>query len=94
MSRWQLFLQLKFLVVQRQQNTREKQFLVVIQVVIGFVEKKWILIFSKMIFNGGNKSLILSSHCKSQEKLETMLMQNFGWTNKEYYGIFDIGYCE
>ena len=25
----------------------------------------------------------------SQEKLETMLMQNFGGTNEEYYGIFD-----
>ena len=28
---------------------------------------------------------------RSQEKLETMLMQNFVWTNKEYYGIFDTG---
>ena len=27
----------------------------------------------------------------TQEKLETMLMQNFGETDKEYYGIFDIG---
>ena len=27
----------------------------------------------------------------SQEKLETMLMRNFRGTNKEYYGIFDIG---
>ena len=42
---------------------------------------------------------ILHKHCFifswdlrcSHEKLETMLMQNFGWTNKECYGIFDIG---
>ena len=27
--------------------------------------------------------------CKSQEKTKTMLMQNFGGTNKGYYGIFD-----
>ena len=27
----------------------------------------------------------------SQEKLETMPMQNFEGTNKEYYGIFDTG---
>ena len=27
----------------------------------------------------------------SQEKLETVLVQNFGGTNKEYYGIFDTG---
>ena len=27
------------------------------------------------------------AHSKSQEKLETMLMQNLG-SNKEYYGIF------
>jgi len=26
---------------------------------------------------------------RSQEKLETILMQNVGGTNKEYYGIFD-----
>ena len=26
-------------------------------------------------------------HCKSQKKLETMLMQNFGGKNKAYYGI-------
>ena len=25
---------------------------------------------------------------QSQEKIKTMVMQNFGWTNKEYYGIF------
>ena len=30
-------------------------------------------------------------HCKSQEKLETMLMLNFGGTNKKYYGIFRSG---
>ena len=43
--------------------------------------------------------IILHKHCFyfscdlqwSQEKLETMLMQTFGWTNKEYYGIFGIG---
>jgi len=29
-----------------------------------------------------------------QEKLETMLMQNFGGTNKEYYGIsIKISFC-
>ena len=28
---------------------------------------------------------------KSQEKMETMFMQNFGGTNKEYYGIFESG---
>ena len=27
-------------------------------------------------------------HSKSQEKMETMFMENFGGTNKEYYGIF------
>ena len=27
------------------------------------------------------------SHFNSQEKLKTMLMQNFGVTNKEYYGM-------
>ena len=26
-------------------------------------------------------------HCNSQEKLKTMLMQNFGVTNKERYGM-------
>ena len=26
-------------------------------------------------------------HFDSQEKLKTMLMQNFGMTNKEYYGM-------
>ena len=30
-------------------------------------------------------------HSKSQEKMETMFMQNFGGTNKEYYGIFESG---
>ena len=30
-------------------------------------------------------------HYKSQEIIKTMLMQNFGGTNKEYHGIFDIG---
>ena len=30
-------------------------------------------------------------HSKSQEKKETMFMQNFGGTNKEYYGIFESG---
>jgi len=30
-------------------------------------------------------------HCKSHEKLETMLMQSLGGTNKEYYGIFRSG---
>ena len=30
-------------------------------------------------------------HCKTQEKIKTMLMQYFGGTNKEYYGIFDTG---
>ena len=30
-------------------------------------------------------------HCKCQEKIKTMLMPNFGGTNKEYYGIFDTG---
>ena len=29
--------------------------------------------------------------CKSQEKLKTMLMQNFGGTTKKYYGIFENG---
>ena len=29
-------------------------------------------------------------HCTSQEKLETILMQNFGGTNKDY-DIFDRG---
>ena len=28
---------------------------------------------------------------KSQEKMETIFMQNFGETNKEYYGIFESG---
>ena len=28
-------------------------------------------------------------HCKSQEKIKTMLMQNFWGTNKEYHAIFD-----
>ena len=32
-----------------------------------------------------------NTHCNSQEKIKTMLMQNFGGTNKEYYGIFDNG---
>ena len=27
------------------------------------------------------------SHFNSREKLQTMLMQNFGVTNKEYYGM-------
>ena len=27
-------------------------------------------------------------HFNSQEKLKTMLMQNFGMTNKEHYGMF------
>ena len=31
-------------------------------------------------------------HCKSQEKIKTMFIQNLGWSNKEYYGIFDGGY--
>ena len=31
---------------------------------------------------------------KSQEKIKTMLMQNFGATNKEYYDIFEIYICE
>ena len=30
-------------------------------------------------------------HCKSQVKMKRMLTQNFGGTNKEYYGIFDTG---
>ena len=30
-------------------------------------------------------------HCKSQDKMKEMLMQNFGGTNKEYYGIFGTG---
>ena len=30
-------------------------------------------------------------HCKSQEKIKTMLIQYFGGTNTDYYGIFDIG---
>ena len=30
-------------------------------------------------------------HSKSQEKTETMFMQNFGGTNKEYFGIFESG---
>jgi len=30
----------------------------------------------------------------SQERLETMLMQNFGGTNKAYYGIFESGLRE
>ena len=29
--------------------------------------------------------------CKSQEKIKTILMQFFGGTGKEYYGIFDTG---
>ena len=37
-------------------------------------------------------AFILSwDHGKSQEKMETMFMQNFGRTNKEYYGIFESG---
>ena len=44
-------------------------------------------------------SKILQKHCFifswylqwSQEKLETMLMQSFGGTNKDYYGVFDSG---
>ena len=27
----------------------------------------------------------------SQEKIKAMLLQHFGWTNKEYYGIFESG---
>ena len=30
-------------------------------------------------------------HCKSQEKLETMLMQNLGGQTKQYYRIFRSG---
>ena len=30
-------------------------------------------------------------HSKSQEKMKTMFMQNFGGTKKEYYGIFESG---
>ena len=30
-------------------------------------------------------------NCKSQEILETMLLQNLGGTNKEYYGICQSG---
>lgn len=30
-------------------------------------------------------------HGKSQEKMETMCMQNFGQTNKEYYGMYESG---
>ena len=30
-------------------------------------------------------------HSKCQEKLETMFMQHFEGTNKEYYGIFESG---
>ena len=30
-------------------------------------------------------------HIKSQEKMETVFMQNFGGTKKEYYGIFESG---
>ena len=30
-------------------------------------------------------------HSKSQEKMETMFIQNFGGTNKEYYLIFESG---
>ena len=29
----------------------------------------------------------------SQEKTKAILMQNFGGTNKEYYGIFESGLC-
>ena len=43
--------------------------------------------------------IILHKHCFQfflgsyvlREKIKTMLMQNFGGANKEYYGIFDIG---
>ena len=31
------------------------------------------------------------NYYNSQEKLKTMLLQNFGGKNKEYYGIFDTG---
>ena len=37
-------------------------------------------------------SLSLPRDSKSHEKMETMFMQNFGGTNKEYYGIFESGY--
>ena len=30
-------------------------------------------------------------HSKSQERINTILMQNFGGTNREYYGIFESG---
>ena len=30
-------------------------------------------------------------HCKSQERIETMLMQTFEGTSKEYYGTFESG---
>ena len=44
--------------------------------------------------NNNNKSIVSRfpwDHCKSQEKIIAMLMQNFGGTNKKYYGFFDIG---
>ena len=36
-------------------------------------------------------SSISWDHYKSQHEIKTMLMQNFGGTNKEHYGNFDIG---
>ena len=35
-------------------------------------------------------SKILHKHC-FQEKIKAILMQNFGGTKKEYYGIFESG---
>ena len=40
-----------------------------------------------------SKIPLYSYHSKSLEKMETMFMQNFGGTNKEYYGIFESDVC-
>ena len=32
-------------------------------------------------------------HCKSQEKLETMLMQNLGGQTKSIMVFFEVAYC-
>ena len=31
-------------------------------------------------------------HCKSQQKIETMLVQDFGETTEDYNGIFIVAY--
>ena len=54
----------------------------------------WYSLFAPSKFYISVAFIFSWDHNKSQEKMETMLLQNFGGTNKEYYGIFWSDLCK